>query len=566
MTDIEIEQRHRGDNRWRVLGALGLALFLVALDSTVVSMSLPVIIADVGLSLTQAQWVSAVYAVVFAALLITAGWFGDRLGRRALIMTGVVLIMAGSLIAAAANEPSVLIWGRIVQGIGGAGVLPGALATAGVVFSGRERRLVYTAWAAVICAAAVLGPLLGGWLSTSFTWPWIFLVNLPIGVVVLIGIAVFVPETRSGQPAHGSDVDGFLLGTAGFALVMFALIEGQAYGWWRPLRAWRGLGIHWSSRAGASPIPLLLVLGIILLALFLLWEQHRRQVDRAALLDFSLLGRPSVRWGSAAALAVAVVVFGLLFTLPLYLVYVRGLTALRGGLVLMAISLGAGAATIVTLRAGWPAGPVWSVRLGLAIQTLSIAVTAIFLTDRTPMAWLVVLLVCYGIGLGLASAQLPRAILAGMPADTSERVSMTPSTVHKIGAALGVAILGGVLSISLGQALSDRLTQVHGLSPVAAHEAVAATRDSAGAAIPVLRAHHASHLVTDALARGFADAFRATLIAAVVLLLLGFCAATRIPLRATRIPQEPASADPAAESAPDKPEGDAAVNSLDDSE
>lgn len=543
MTDsgIEIEQRHRGDNRWRVLGALGLALFLVALDATVVSMSLPVIIADVGLSLTQAQWVSAVYAVVFAALLITAGRFGDRLGRRALIMAGVVLVMAGSLIAAAANEPSVLIWGRIVQGIGGAGVLPGVLATAGVIFRGRERRLVYAAWAAAISAAAVLGPLLGGWLSTSFTWPWIFLVNLPIGVVVLIGIAVLVPETRADQDAHGSDVDGFLLGTAGFALVMFALIEGQAYGWWRPLRAWRGLGIHWSRRAAASPIPLLLVLGVILLALFLLWEQHRRQVDRAALLDVSLLERPGVRWGSAAALALAVAGFGLLFTLPLYLVYVRGLTALRGGLVLMAISLGAGLAAIVTLRSAWPAGPVRSVRLGLAIQTIGIAVTAIFLTDRIPMAWLIVLFVCYGIGLGMASAQLPRTILADIPVDTS--VSMAPSTVHKIGSALGVAILGGVLSISLGQALPDRLAQVHGLPPTTAYEAAAATRDSAGGAIPVLRIHHAGHLVTDALARGFADAFRATLIAAAVILLLGFFAATRIPLRTGQIPQETTSAE-----------------------
>ncbi|MGF6884170.1 EmrB/QacA subfamily drug resistance transporter [Nocardia sp. GAS34] len=533
MTDTELDAIP-SRARWWALGVLALGLSMVVLDGTIVSVSLPVIIADLGLNFTQAQWINSVYAVVLAALLITAGRLGDRLGRRTLFAAGVVLFVAGSLLAASAEAPGTLIWGRIVQGIGAAGVLPGTLSTVNAVFRGRDRVIAFAVWGSVISAMAALGPLIGGWLTTSFTWPWIFLVNVPIGVVVLAGIVAFVPQTRMAGHARGLDVDGFLLSAAGFALVVFALIEGQTYGWGRPLRSSDILGVRWSTRAASSPIPLLLLLGVALLFLFLLWEIHRKNVNRSALLDLSLFRLPAFRWGNAAAFAIALGEFGLLFTLPLFLVNVLGLSTLRAGLVLAAMGLGAFVAGGATEPLARTMGPVRIVRLGLAIETVAIAVTALFVTDHVSPWLLALLLVCYGVGLGLASAQLTGTVLTGVPTDASGEGSAIQSTVRQLGTAMGLAILGGVVSVSLGRALPDRLSAVPGLPSHAAAEAAAATRDSAGGAISVLRDHHANTMVVDALARGFADATRVTMIGATLFLLLGFFAATRIPLRAGR--------------------------------
>ncbi|MBF6330524.1 MFS transporter [Nocardia transvalensis] len=523
-----------GSRRWWALGVLALGLSMVVLDGTIVGVSLPVIIDDLGLNFTQAQWVNSIYAVVFAALLITAGRLGDRLGRRRVFAFGVVVFVAGSLLAAAAHEPGTLIWGRIVQGVGGAAVLPGTLSTVNAVFRGRDRVIAFAVWGSVMSGMAAIGPLLGGWLTTSFTWPWIFLVNVPIGVVVLIGIAAVVPETRAPGHAHGVDVDGFLLSAAGFALVVFALIEGQTYGWWRPLREFELLGLTWSTRAASSPIPLLLMLGVALLVLFVRWEMHRARVERSALLDLSLFAIPAFRWGNTAAFVVALGEFGLLFVLPLFMVNVLGLSTLSSGVVLAAMAVGAFVAGGATEGLARKLGPVRIVRLGLGIEAVAVAVTALFVSPHISPWLLAALLACYGVGLGLASAQLTGTVLAGVPPAASGQGSATQSTVRQVGSALGAAVLGGILSGFLGRFLPHRLSEVPGLSDDAADQVATATRASAGGAIAGLRSHHGVEQVVDALSRAFTDATRLSMLGAALFLLLGFLAVTRIPLGAGR--------------------------------
>ncbi|MBB5914586.1 EmrB/QacA subfamily drug resistance transporter [Nocardia transvalensis] len=530
MTDVELDSPlQQGGRRWLALAVPALGLAMVVLDGTIVGVSLPVIIRDLGLGFTQAQWVTSVYAVVLAALLITAGRLGDRLGRRRILAAGVVVFVLGSLLAAAADDPSTLIWGRIVQGIGAAGVLPGTLSTVNALFRGRDRVVAFAVWGSVMSAAAAVGPLLGGWLTSSFTWPWIFLINLPVGVVVLAGIVLFVPETRVRDHSRGLDVDGFLLSTAGFALLVFALIEGQTYGWWKPLREFGFFGLTWSTRAASSPIPLLLLLAVALLVLFVLWERHRAEVERSALLDLSLFSSPAFRWGNVTAGAVALGEFGLLFVLPLFLVNVLGLSTLAAGFVLAAMAVGALAAGIATEALGRSLAPSLIVRIGLAIEVVAVAVTALFVTPHVSPWLLAVLLACYGVGLGLASAQLTGTVLADVPPAASGQGAATQSTVRQVGAALGAALVGGVLSLSLGRNLPDRLGEVPGLPDRAVDEVAAATRDSAGGAITVLRDHDGTQGVVDALSRGFADATRVTMVVAALFLLVGFLAATRIP-------------------------------------
>lgn len=532
MTDTEVESEPlRGRARWIALGVLALAAGTLVFDATIVSVSLPAIIAGTGLGFPAAQWVLSAYSVVFTALLITAGRLGDRVGMRTLMAIGVVLVVAGSLLAAAAHHPDLLIWGRIVQGAGAACVPAGVFSAIDAVFRGRDRTLAHTAGGVALGVVAVLGALLGGWLTTEFTWPWIFLVNVPIGAVLLAGILAVVPEIHTED--RGLDVDGFLLGAAGFAVVVFALIEGAAYGWGRPLRTFEVFGLHWSVRAAASPGPVLLVLGLVLLVLFVLWEHHRAQVNRPALLDLSLFSGPAFRWGVAASFASALGVFGLLFVLPLYLVDVLGLSTLRSGLVVAVAALGTLLGALVARGPVAELGRVRIARLGLAIQTVAIALAALFITADISPWWVAVLLVCYGVGLGMTCAHLTAITLDGTPPERSyRRARAAQATLGGFGAALGVAILGGALSLSLGHALTDRLSEVHGLPQRTIREVTIVTHDSAGGAISALRAHHADAAVVDALARGFADATRAALLVAAVILLLGFFATTRIPIGA----------------------------------
>ncbi len=513
--------------RRQMIAVLALAVAMVTLDGTIVSVSLPSIIADLDLDFTQAQWILCVYPLLIAVLLIVMSRLGDRFGRRTTITLGVLAFLCGSILAASADTPGPLVWGRIVQSVGAAAVLAGSLSTTVTIFRGRDRAVAFTVWGIAVATSAVVGALLGGWFTHSFTWPWIFLINIPIGIVVLIGRGA-LPETRIGSAASGLDVDGWLLGTAGFALTVYALVEAQRYGWGRPQQQFTVLGAKWSMTSSSSPLPLILLFGVFLLVLFVFWERHRVKVEHAALMDFSRLREPR-QWGDVAMFLVAFAQFGLLFALPLYLVNSLGLSTLRSGFVVASLAGGALVAGAVSLGPARPLHPVWRVRVGLAIALITMAVTAFALT-ATISAWVpAILLTCYGIGIGLATPPLTGRLSAAAPRTSSDAGSVTLLTSRYGGAALGVAVLGGTLSIALGHFLPDRLGTVGGLVPGAAGPVIRVTRDSAGGAIGDLRAQHAPPAVTDALAAGFADATRVALLGATVALLLAFVAATRIP-------------------------------------
>lgn len=526
MTEVQLDL---GRKKWAALAVLALGLSMVVLDGTIVAVSLPVIIDDLGLNFTQAQWITSIYAVILAALLITSGRIGDRFGRRRVFAVGVLVFLAGSVLAASATAAWPLILGRIVQGIGAAGVMPGTLATMNALFRGRDRVIAFAVWGSVISGVAALGPLLGGWLTTNYTWPWIFLVNLPLGAVVLIGLLLFVPETRMDKAAVGLDVDGFLLSAVGFALLVFALIEGQTYGWWRPLREFPLAGFTWSDTAPISPIPVFLALGVLALVLFIRWEQHRNLIGRSALLDPHLFRIPSFLWGNITAFAVALGEFGLLFVLPLFMVNVLGLSTLGAGYVLAAMAVGAFLAAGVAEGLVRKVGAVRVVQIGLAFEAVAIALAAIFVTPHISAWWLAIFLVGYGLGLGMASAQLTGTVLADVPPENSGQGSATQSTVRQLGSAFGIAIIGAMLSVALSDDLPRRLQEVPDLQAGAAETLSTATRDSAGGAIAGLREHDGASVVIDALERGFTDATRTTLLAAAIFLMFGLAAATKIP-------------------------------------
>lgn len=464
--------------RWKALAVLAAGLSLIILDGTIVGVALPTMISALNLNLTDAQWVSAIYNVIFAALLLGAGRLGDRVGRRTTFAAGVVLFIGGSLLAAMASGSGSLIASRAVQGVGGALVLPSTLSSVNSLFQGKDRAAAFGIWGAVMSGMAALGPLLGGVLTEYASWRWIFWVNLPLGLLVLAGIAAWVPQTRGKQAGKGVDVDGLLTSALGFGLLVFGLIEATSLGWWTKKETLKVFGWSWPESWSMSPVPWAIAIGLVFIALFIGWENHRAKVGRDALIDLTLFRVGTFSWGNLTAATVAIGEFSLMFVLPLFLVNSVGLSTVRTGVVLAAMALGAffsgASARHLAARVGAPGVVV----LGLLAWTVGAQAST----------WFVMLtLVVYGIGLGLASAQLTSTVLHDIPQEHSGAGSATQSTVRQLGSAFGAAIAGSALGSAMSHTIPDEVSSISGVPTKVLDKLVRATQDSAGSAITGLR-------------------------------------------------------------------------------
>ena len=422
---------------WSALVVLSAGVSLIIIDATIVNVALPTIIADLDLTLTQAEWINSVYALVFASLLILFGRLGDALGRKRVFLAGIAFFVGASLLAALAPTGGWLIFARVIQGIGGAAVLPASLSLVNATFRGPARAVAFGVWGATIGGMAALGPLAGGLLTEYAGWRWIFLVNLPLGVIIVIAALRVVPESRDPAPVRSWDVPGVLLLSLGLGLLVFGLIEAQTYGWLRPDELFAVAGWEWPFD-GLSPVAVALGSSVIVLGLFAVVEQRATQ----PLVDFELFRVRSFSAGNFAALIVALGEFGLVFTIPLFLQSVLGLTPLEAGAALAVTALGALVAGGAAARLSQTIGPRAVARWGLGLEVAGLALYAV-LVGADISAWrLVPALFLYGLGVGLATAQLTSVILADIPGERSGQASGIQSTSRQIGSALGIAVLG----------------------------------------------------------------------------------------------------------------------------
>ena len=516
MTDQDMTAVVVPSRRWWALATVALGVSIIIMDATVVNVALPVIIEDLGLSATQAEWMNAIYSLVFAALLLTVGRIGDLHGRRRIFLVGIVLFTLASVAAGLAGSGEALIGARFVQGIGASMILPATLSTVNALFTGRERAIAFAVWGSTIGGMAALGPLVGGWLTTYYTWRWAFWINIPVGLLVLAGILWAVPETRDEKARPGLDLVGVALSALGLGAIVFALIEGQSYGWWR------------QDDGSISPVPIAMAAGLLLMWRFVVSQRARARDGRVALVDLGLLDVRSFRYGSIAALIVALGEFGLLFTLPLLLQNALGYSALGTGWLIVSLAVGtflvSGATPQLTAR--WGGRTV--VRVGLGTEAVAVAGLAITLSadisGRLIAAWLFL----YGIGVGMATAQLTSVILADIPVNESGQASGLQSTFRQLGSALGVAVLGSLLIGTLGRSTQAQLTDT-GMPEQAATQATEVVTSSAGAVIPTLQANPATAAAGDAAATGMIHASKVTTGVAAAIITLGLAATWALP-------------------------------------
>ena len=507
---------------WGALVTLSAGVSLIIVDATIVNVALPTIIDELDLTLTQAEWINSVYALVFASTLIVFGRLGDALGRKRVFLAGVGVFVGASLLAAAAPSGGLLILARLVQGIGGAAVLPTSLSIVNATFRGRARAVAFGMWGATIGAMAALGPLAGGALTEYAGWRWIFLVNLPLGAAVVVSALRIVPESRDPTPVRSWDVAGVVTLSLALGLLVFALIEGQTYGWFRRDEPFALAGREWPL-SGLSPIPVALVGAALAFVAFLIVERRARQ----PLVDLALLRIRSFSAGNTAALIVALGEFGIVFTIPLFLQTALGLTALEAGAVLAVTAVGAlaGGGTAATLSG--VIGPRAVARWGLGLEVVGLLLYALTASTSRTTWWLVPGLFVYGVGVGLATAQLTSVILADVPTERSGQASGIQSTSRQVGSALGIAILGTTLAAALSHHAESGLVST-GLPHARAAEIAGLVGSSGGTAIPSL-ASQLPDAAADALREAGASATRITALVAAGFVFLGLVATLLLP-------------------------------------
>ena len=417
--------------RLLVLAICCSSLFIVGLDNTIVNLALPAIRRDLGSSLSGLQWVIDAYTVVLAGLLMLGGSTGDRIGRRRTFQAGLVLFGTGSLLCSLAPTTGWLIAFRAVQAVGGSMLNPVAMSIITNVFTERaERARAIGVWGSVIGLSMALGPLLGGVLVDSVGWRSVFWMNVPVVVAVVVLTARFVPESRAPH-ARRFDAPGQLLMIVLLVGLTFGIIEGPALGWGSPLI------VGSFGAAGAALVALLVV------------ESRRPE----PLLDPRFFA--SVPFSAATLIAVAAFAAfaGFLFLNALYLQDVRGYSPLHAGLLTLPMAVMTALLPVVSGRMVARSGA----RLPLVIGGVAIAVAGCLLLTLdvdTSLLLVAVAYVVFGIGFGMINAPITNTAVSGMPVAQAGVAAGVASTSRQVGSALGVAVLGSLVTAQLGASLT----------------------------------------------------------------------------------------------------------------
>jgi EmrB/QacA subfamily drug resistance transporter len=407
-------------NPWLVLTLVCMAQFMVILDATIVNVALPSIQADLDMSDADLQWIVNAYTLVFGGFLLLGGRAGDLLGRKRVFLVGVVIFTGASLLNGLAQSSEFLIIFRGVQGLGGALIAPAALSIITTTFAeGPERNKAMSVWAAIAVGGAAVGLLLGGILVDAFSWPWIFFVNVPVGIAVFIAALRYVPESKDESAHKSFDLLGAATVTAGLVTLVYAIVKAQEKGW---------ASAHTIGIGG---------LAIALLAAFVLIE--RRSAE--PLVRLSIFRVRTIRAANIAMFLVAAGLFAMFFFNTLYLQRVLGYSPLEAGLAFLpftaGIIVGAGLSQSLVQKIGARELPL----IGMVLAIAGMLLFTRLQPDSTYLADFLPPVILASIGMGLTFVPVTLIATSGMPPADAGLASGLYNTSQQIGGALGLAIL-----------------------------------------------------------------------------------------------------------------------------
>ncbi|HYU61206.1 MAG TPA: MFS transporter [Solirubrobacterales bacterium] len=436
--------------RWKTLGVLSLSLVIIGLDNTILNVALPTLQHEFEASPSKLQWMVDSYLLVFAGLLLVFGVLGDRFGRKRALQAGISIFGLASLGALVADSADQVIAVRAAMGVGAALIMPATLSIIANLFTGKERGKAIAIWAALAAVGIGLGPLTGGLLLEWFDWSSVFMVNVPFAAAALLLGIRYVPESRDPRPGR-FDLLGAGLSTAGFSLLVYAIIEAPGQGWTSGL------------------ILGLLTASVGLLGAFLWWE---RRIDEP-MLDLGFFRSAGFSVGTAA---VSVAFFGLLggiFALTQYLQFVHGYSAIEAGGIMSPLALGLMMGAGSSSKAAERLGVSRVVAVGLIGLAVMLALTTLW-EPQTGAVTLALWFFGLALAMGWVMAPATSAVVGAVPAAKSGIASATNTVARMVSGALGVAVIGSLVSSLYSNDVDGSLVGLPAQAQASAEDSVGA--------------------------------------------------------------------------------------------
>jgi EmrB/QacA subfamily drug resistance transporter len=446
------------NRKWWTLAAVGIGIFMLLLDITIVNVALPQIQRQLHASISDLQWVVDAYALSLAALLLTAGSLADLLGRRVVFATGIAIFTAGSVLCGAAQTPLFLSLARAGQGVGGSVMFATSLALLANAFRGADRGIAFGVFGAITGIAVAVGPVLGGAITSGLSWRWIFFVNIPIGVVAIALTLLRVEESRDPE-AGRPDWLGFVSFSSALGLLVYGLIESSRHSW------------------GSGRVVGSLVTAVLLLLAFI-WVELRQSQP---MFDLSLLRNPTFLGGLGSAFAISASAFSMITFLVLYLQNVLGFSAIGTGVRLLALS---GAIFLTAGIAGRLTAKV-PTRLLIGPGFVLIGTGLLLMRGISPSShWMHLLpgLILIGAGAGLVNTPLASTAVGVVHPRRAGMAAGINNTFRQVGIAAGVAALGSIFATRIHAGVASSLAD----TPLARSAHQIATAVSSGNVAQVL--------------------------------------------------------------------------------
>jgi EmrB/QacA subfamily drug resistance transporter len=420
MASLSLSQRVNDDNvKWYTLIAACFGLFMAILDNLVVNIALPTISRDLDAKATELQWVISAYTLVFASLQITAGGLGDRFGRKRWFMIGLVIFTSVSFVAAFSNSMNMLIALRAFQGLGAALIMPLSLSLISNAFPPEERGRAIGIWSAISVSSIALGPVIGGAIVEYFSWGWIFLINVPIGIIALLVTKAVVRESRDESGTVATDIPGTVLITAGIASLTWALIQAGERGW------------------TDTYILLAFAIAILILPIFIYVELHTER----PMIPMSFFRSRTFVGANVDSFMIAFLITGVSFFLTLYQQNIHGFSPIRTGLALLPMVV---VMMVLSPLSGGMVnkfGPRRLISFGMLVTGIG---TGLFLFAGIGVSYWKILpaFLVMGFGMSFIWAPMTTAVLNSVSSEKSGVASAVNGSLREIGTAFGVALLG----------------------------------------------------------------------------------------------------------------------------
>lgn len=536
-----------GWRKWMPVAVLSLGLMIIILDSTILNVSFSYLIRDLHTDLQSLQWVITAYSLTLAALTITGGRLGDFFGRKKMFVIGAITFAIGSFITSISQSVGVMIIGEsIIEGIGAAMMMPATMSILVSTYRGRDRAIAMGFWGGIAAAASAIGPIIGGFLTTNYSWRWGFRVNIFVALILVIG-SIFLTEYHDDEERPSLDLIGVLISSLGLVSFVFGVIESSQYGWWKAKEIFVAFS-HQLNFGYFSITPITMLIGVILIGLFILWENHVECQGGTPLVSLELFKNRQFTSGAITTAVMATGQAGLIFSLPIFFQAVRGLDAYHTGLAIIPLSVTALVIAPLSAFVNKYIHPKYLIQLGLILGTAGFLLMRQELNINATSHNLIPGLILYGMSIGLVMAQLNNMTISAVSPQEAGEASGVNNTMRQIGTSFGSAIIGAILLTSLGNNITSGINNSTIIPNIMKNEistAVASQTSNVefggGAKIPGKIPPVITNEIVQISHQATTDANRQAILYAALLNLLGFIVSFWLP-KATNIEKDSSAA------------------------